>query len=335
MTNSEFARREPVRGEILLLGPVLPVVEATLRANGLGTVQLGEAPDQDVALARVAPEVRGVAGSFAAPVDAALFDRLPRLEIIASFGAGYDNVDTRAAAARGIVVTNSPGVLTEEVADTALGLLLATVRELPQANRYLLAGKWLDAPYPLTGTLRRKTVGIFGLGRIGKAIARRCEAFGLAIAYHGRTRQAEVSYAYYPTLIELARAVDILMVMAPGGPETRNAVDAEVLRALGPDGVLVNMARGSLVDEPALIEALASRTIHAAGLDVFADEPRVPAALLALDNVVLLPHVGSATVHTRDAMGKLVADNLVSWFAGRGPLTPVPETPWPARPRRG
>jgi lactate dehydrogenase-like 2-hydroxyacid dehydrogenase len=315
-------------GEILLLGPVLPIVEATLREHGLGAVRLWEEPDQEAAMARAAEEVRGVTGSFAAHLDTALLDRLPRLEIIANFGVGYDNVDAHAAAARGIVVTNTPDVLTEEVADTALGLLLATVRELPQADRYLRAGRWIDAPYPLTGTLREKTVGIFGLGRIGKAIARRCEAFGLKVAYHGRGRQADVSYAYYPSLMELARAVDILVVMAPGGPETKNAVGAEVLRALGPDGVLVNVARGSLVDEAALIAALTSGTIRAAGLDVFADEPRVPAGLVALDNVVLLPHVGSASTHTRDAMGKLVADNLVSWFAGRGPLTPVPETPW-------
>ncbi len=315
-------------GEILLLGPVLPIVEATLHAHGLDTVRLWEAPDLDAALARAASEARGVTGTFGERLDAATFDRLPRLEIVANFGVGYDNVDTHAAAARGIVVTNSPDVLTDEVADTALGLLLATVRELPQADRYLRAGSWLTKPYPLTGTLREKTVGIFGLGRIGKAIARRCEAFGLKIAYHGRARQEGVGYPYFPTLVELARAVDILIVVAPGGPETKNAVDAEVLRALGPEGVLVNLARGSLVDEPALIAALASRSIHAAGLDVFADEPRVPAALIALDNVVLLPHVGSASVYTRDAMGKLVADNLVSWFAGKGPLTPVPETPW-------
>lgn len=314
--------------EILLLDPVLPIIEATLRAHGLGAVRLWEAPDRDLALASAAGAVRGVTGSFAERVDAALFERLPRLEIVANFGVGYENVDARAAAARGIVVTNTPDVLSEEVADTALGLLLATVRELPQADRFLRAGKWLEKPYPLTSTLREKTVGIFGLGRIGKAIARRCEAFGLKLAYHGRARQPEVNYAYFPTLVELARAVDILIVMAPGGPATRNAVGEEVLRALGPDGVLINMARGSLVDEPALIAALASRTIRAAGLDVFADEPRVPEALRALDNVVLLPHVGSASVHTRDAMGKLVADNLVSWFAGKGPLTPVPETPW-------
>jgi lactate dehydrogenase-like 2-hydroxyacid dehydrogenase len=255
-------------------------------------------------------------------------DALPNLEIIANFGVGYDNVDAAEAARRGIVVTNTPDVLNEEVADTALGLLLATVRQLPQADRYLRAGKWLEKPFPLTSTLRERRAGILGLGRIGKAIAKRLEAFGISVAYHGRNRQPDVAYPYYPTLVGLAEAVDILVVITPGGAETKNMVNADVLRALGPNGILINVARGSVVDEPALIEALRSRTILSAGLDVFAQEPKVPQELIDMDHVVLLPHVGSGSVHTRDAMGKLVADNLLSWFAGRGPLTPVTETPW-------
>jgi lactate dehydrogenase-like 2-hydroxyacid dehydrogenase len=312
--------------EILLLAPS-PVIEDLLRAHGLGVVRGWEAPDLDAELARVGRSVRGLASTYQVRVDARLLDRLPGLEIVAHFGVGYDTVDVAAAAARGIVVTNTPDVLTEEVADTALGLLLCTVRELPQAERYLRAGRWTDAPYRLTDTLQGKTIGIFGLGRIGKAIARRCEAFGLDIAYHGRTHQPEVPYRYCATLLELAHAADVLVVTAPATAVTRNAVDADVLAALGPRGVLVNVARGSLVDEPALVRALSSGTIRAAGLDVFAREPHVPEQLLDMDNVVLLPHVGSASVATRNAMATLVAENLVSWFAGKGPLTPVPETP--------
>jgi lactate dehydrogenase-like 2-hydroxyacid dehydrogenase len=219
------------------------------------------------------------------------------------------------------------------VADTALGLLIMTARELSASERWLRAGLWASkGPYPLTpGTLRGKTVGIVGLGRIGKAIATRCEAFGLMIAYHGRSRQADVPYRFYPSLVEMAREVDVLMVVAPGGPETLHMIDAAVLEALGPHGILINVGRGSVVDEQALITALRRKAIFAAGLDVFEDEPHVPAELLAMDRVVLLPHVGSASVHTRQLMGQLVVDNIASFAAGQGPLTPVAETPWPPR----
>jgi lactate dehydrogenase-like 2-hydroxyacid dehydrogenase len=240
---------------------------------------------------------------------------------------GYDHIDAKWAAARGIVVTNTPDVLTEEVADTALGLLLCTVRELPQAERYLRAGKWLEEDYPLTrATLRDRTVGIIGLGRIGKAIARRLDAFGVPVVYHGRNPQPGVPYRFYANLVEMARDADVLMVVTPGGPATKNLIDAKVLAALGSDGILINMSRGSVVDEPALIAALQTGKILSAGLDVFANEPRVPRELIEMENVVLFPHVGSASVYTRDAMGQLVVDNLLSWAAGTGPLTPVPES---------
>lgn len=263
-----------------------------------------------------------------APVDAALLDRLPKLEIIASFGVGYDHIDAAAAGRRGVVVTNTPDVLTEEVADTALGLLIGTVRQLPQAERYLRAGKWREANFPLSPSLRDRSVGIYGMGRIGRAIARRLDAFGVPVAYFSRTAHADVPYPYHPDLVALARNVDTLIAIAPGTPETRAAINAEVLAALGPRGILINVARGSVVDEPALIEALKTGTILSAGLDVFADEPNVPAELIAMEHVVLLPHVGSAALYTRQAMAQLTIDNLVSWFEGRGPLTPVPETPW-------
>lgn len=273
-----------------------------------------------------ASSVRGIAAMTT--IDAAFIDALPKLEIIANFGVGYDAVDARHAASRGIVVTNTPDVLTEEVADTTLGLLINTVRELPRAEEWLRQGRWVrEGAYRLTpASLRGRRAGIFGMGRIGKAIARRLEAFGLSIAYHNRRPVDDVSYEYHPTLASLARAVDTLISVAPGGASTLKAVNAEVLEALGPDGVFINIGRGSTVDEAALASALSRGAIRAAGLDVFADEPNVPEALLSLPNVSLLPHVGSASVHTRRAMADLCVDNLASWFGGKGPITPVSES---------
>jgi lactate dehydrogenase-like 2-hydroxyacid dehydrogenase len=260
-------------------------------------------------------------------------ERLPKLEIVANFGVGYDAVDIKAAAERGVIVTNTPDVLTEEVADTALGLLLMTAREFSAAERYLRAGRWAkEGPYRLTpATMRDRTVGIVGLGRIGMAIARRLEAMLVPVVYHNRSPRTDVPYRHYPDLKSMAAEVDTLMIVLPGGVATKNLVDAEILKALGPNGILINIGRGSVVDEPALIDALEDGTILAAGLDVFAKEPHVPEALTAMENVVLLPHVASASVHTRDAMGQLVADNLISWFAKGKPLTPVAETPWPRK----
>nr|WP_181449484.1 2-hydroxyacid dehydrogenase [Azospirillum thermophilum] len=293
--------------------------------------RLWEAADPQALLAEVGPRIRGLAAGGHVPIDGALMDRLPALELVANFGVGYDKVDVAAAAARGVVVTNTPDVLTEEVADLALGLLLATVRRLPQADRFLREGRWLKGAFPLSTSLRGRTIGILGLGRIGKAVARRCEAFGLEVAYHGRHRQEDVAYRYFGSLVEMARDVDVLIVVTPATAQTERLVNAEVLGALGPDGILINVARGSVVDERAVIDALREKRILAAGLDVFEDEPRVPEELIALDNTVLLPHIGSASVHTRQAMGQLVVDNLRSWFAGQGPLTPVPETPVPPK----
>jgi lactate dehydrogenase-like 2-hydroxyacid dehydrogenase len=257
--------------------------------------------------------------------------KFPNLEIISSFGVGYDHVDAKWAGEHGIVVTNTPDVLNEEVADTALGLLLCTVRELPQAERHLRAGQWVNGDYQLTTSLRGRRAGVVGLGRIGKAIARRLEAFGLPVAYHGRTAQAGVPYRYYADLVEMARDVDVMIVITPGGAATRHLINAKVLEALGPNGILINVSRGSVVDQDALIAALTERKILSAGLDVYANEPHVPPALMAMDNVVLLPHVGSGSVPTRNAMNQLVIDNLVAWAAGKKPLTPVPETPWPPK----
>jgi len=315
--------------EILMPAPMHPSVAAGLDDRCV-VHRLWEQADPAAFLATHGHEIRGLAVStLAGRVDDSLFAQLPALEIVANFGVGYDNVDVAAAAARGLVVTNTPGVLDADVADLAVALLLATIRQLPQAERYLREGRWREGNYPLSPTLRGRRVGILGLGGIGKQIARRLEAFDVAIAYHGRSRQEDVGYPWYPTPLALAEACDTLIAILPGGPQTRHIVDAEVLAALGPDGVFINVARGSVVDEEALIAALAKGTILAAGLDVYAQEPEVPEALLALPNAVLLPHVGSASEHTRTAMGRLVADNLISWFSQGLPLTPVPETPFP------
>ncbi len=310
--------------DILMTGPMMAIVEDGLGAAGHTIHRLWQAPDREAFLAEIAPKIRGIATSYAhARVDPALIDRLPALEIISNFGVGYENIDAAYAKSRGIVVTNTPDVLTDETADTAMGLLLMTVRELSRAERYLRAGRWPQAPYPLTpASLTDRRLGIYGLGRVGKAIARRAEAFNMPIAYCGRTRQ-DVPWRYHASLVEMARDVDVLVAAAPGGAATRHAVDAEVLEALGPTGILVNVGRGSLVDTEALIEALESRAILAAGLDVYEDEPRVPERLIACDNAVLLPHVGSASIPTREAMARLTRDNLLGWFREGRALTAV------------
>jgi lactate dehydrogenase-like 2-hydroxyacid dehydrogenase len=320
------------KADVLLLGPPRPLVVDGLSA-ALTVHKLADAKDRNAFFAEIAPRVRAMAiCGPVEPINGALMSRFPRLEIVSSFGVGYDHVDAKWAGAHGITVTNTPDVLNEEVADTALGLLLCTVREFPQAERYLRAGKWLEKAYPLSkGTLRDRTVGMVGMGRIGKAIARRLDAFGVPVVYHSRHPQPGVSYRYYPDLIEMARAVDTLMIIVPGGPATQNLIGEKVFDALGPNGIVINMARGSVVDEPALITALQERKIMSAGLDVFAKEPEVPKELLAMDNVVLFPHLGSASVATRRAMDQLVVDNLLAWAAGKPPLTPVAETPWPAK----
>jgi lactate dehydrogenase-like 2-hydroxyacid dehydrogenase len=260
-------------------------------------------PNPDLWLAEWAPRIRAVAMSGGhAKLDEAFMRQYPKLEIISSFGVGYDNIDAKAAARLGVTVTNTPGV-----------------RE----------GQWTaKGAFPLSPSLRGRTVGILGLGRIGKAIATRVSAFGLDVVYHSRNAQTDVPYHYYPSLVDMAKASDVLIVVAPGGPGTRHIINAEVLKALGPDGVLINVARGSLVDEEALIEALRNKTILAAGLDVFENEPIVPQELIGLENTVLLPHVGSASVKTRRAMAECVVSNLFAWADGKPPLTPVPETPW-------
>ncbi len=321
--------------DILVPGQLPEKTQETLDQHFVA-VRIGEPEELD----RLSPDLltrfRGVARGAHFAIARALIDRLPKLEIIANFGVGYDGINLKAAAERGIVVTNTPDVLTEEVADTALGLILMTVRELSAAERHLRAGNWVrEGNYPLTSTLRDRTVGIVGLGRIGMAIARRLDAMQVPVVYHTRHPRTDVGYRYFADLRTMAETVDLLVVVIPGTPETKDLIDREILAALGPSGILINMGRGTVVDEKALIEALRARTILAAGLDVFPDEPNVAPELIALSNTVLLPHVGSASVHTRNAMGQLVVDNLTSWFEKGAPLTPVPETPWRPRQTQG
>jgi lactate dehydrogenase-like 2-hydroxyacid dehydrogenase len=317
--------------DVLLVGAMKPVMMKGFE----GKVNLHhwlDAKDKDAYAREIGSKVKAIAIAHHTKVDDNFLKQFPNVQQVSSFGVGYDHIDAKWAGEHGIIVTNTPGVLDEEVADTALGLLLCTVRELPQSERYVRAGKWAQAQYPLTkATLRDRAVGMVGMGRIGKAIARRLEAFGMPVVYHSRNSQAGVKYKYYPKLLDMARDVDTLMVIVPGGASTKNMINAEVLKALGPRGVVINMARGSVVDEPALIEALKNRTIYSAGLDVFANEPNVPKELLDMDHIVLFPHLGSSTEATRAAMDQLVVDNILAWAAGKPPLTPVAETPYPPK----
>jgi len=315
------------KADVVMFGPK-PIIEDALEKAGFTLHRAFAASDQEAFITSIAPKVRAIAAVAGhGPVSGAIMSRFPKLEIVSSFGVGYDHIDAKWAGEHGIIVTNTPDVLNEEVADTALGLTLSTVRHLPQAEKYLRAGNWpKHGDYQLTPSLRDRTVGIVGMGRIGKAIARRLDAMQVPVVYHTR-RPTDVPYRHYPSLTGMARDADVLIVITPGGAATKNLVNAEVLEALGPDGILINVARGSVVDEPALIKALQDKPILSAGLDVFVDEPNVPAELMAMENVVLLPHVGSASEPTRRAMDTLVADNIIAWFAGKGPLTPVPETP--------
>ncbi len=298
--------------DLLQTQKLLDTCEAGL-AERYTVHKLHEAKDREAFLAEVAPRIRAIAGGN---VDAALMDRLPKLEIIANMGVGYDSIDTDAAKSRNIRVTNTPDVLNDAVAEIAIVLMMALSRQVPQADRFVREGRWEQGQYPFTSELRGKTVGILGLGRIGKEIAARAQALKMRIVYHGRHRQPTEPHVYYEDLEAMARDSDWLVIVAPGSASTRGIVSRKVLEALGPEGRLVNVARGSLIEEQAMIELLETGGLGGAGLDVFADEPHVPERLRRLDNVVLTPHYASATRTTRDAMGALVLKNLEAWFAG-------------------
>lgn len=308
--------------DLLVMGPYTDEELAAL-ARHFTVHRLWEAPDREAFLAAIAPKVRAIGTRGEIGASAELIAMLPRLEIIACHGVGTDAIDLGAARARGIRVTNTPDVLTEDVADMGWALLLATARRIPCGDRYVRSGAWAKGHMPLTRRVQGKRLGIVGLGRIGSAVARRAAGFGMQVAYSGRSRHADAPWTWHPDPVALARESDFLIVCAAGGERTRNLIGAEALKALGPEGIVVNIARGSVVDETALLAALRDGTIAAAGLDVFWNEPRIDPAFATLENVVLQPHNASGTIETRAAMGRLVRENLVAHFAGQKLPTPV------------
>lgn len=308
--------------EIVIVGPMYPACQARLEAE-FTAHKLWEAADRDAFLRNVADRVRGIAVYALHGCQAALIEALPRVEIIACMGIGVDRIDLACARKRGIRVTNTPDVVTPDTADTAMALMLAVERRIPQGDRFVRSGEWVNGDFAFGRSIGKRRLGIIGLGRIGSAIAKRAQAFDMEIAYHGPREKAGAPYRYVADLVELAEWAEILVAACPGGEATRNLVNGRVIAALGPEGSLINISRGSVIDEPALIAALQSGTLGAAGLDVFATEPRVPEALRAMDNVVLSPHIGTQTHDARRAMGDLTVDNLHAHFAGRELLSPV------------
>ncbi len=311
-----------MKPELLQIVPMSARLEGQL-SDMFTAHRLWEAPDRAGFLARLGAGARAVATDGHAGVPPDVLAALPGVEIVASYGVGYDGIDIAACRARGIRVTNTPDVLNDAVAELTLGLMLALCRRIPQADRFTRAGRWTSGGFGLTGELTGAHAGILGLGRIGKEIATRLQAFRMRVSYHGRREQPFQPYVYYADLEEMAREVDWLIVIAPGSAETKGIVSRRVLEALGPEGALVNVARGALIDEPALVELLGDGRLGGAALDVFEAEPRVPEALLGLENVVLSPHQGSATTKTRTAMGDLVAANLRAYLRGDPLITPV------------
>jgi len=311
-----------MKPDLLLLCPLFPATMAQLDA-AYTVHRYWQAADRDAFVAGLADRITAATTAGHEGMSVELMGKFPKLKIVSCFGVGVDGIDVPAARRLGIAVTNTPDVLTECVADNTLALVLATMRRTVFNDRFVRAGNWLKGGAPLGDKVSGSRMGIIGLGRIGKAIAKRAEAFGMTVAYHSRNKQAGVPYDYYEKPAELARDVKILVVACPGGKETERIVSSEVIAALGKDGYLINVSRGSTIDEPALVDALVNGRLAGAGLDVFVAEPKVPEALLKLDNVVLQPHVSSGTHWTRAAMGQLVVDNLEAYFAGRPLLTQV------------
>ncbi|MFH9469682.1 2-hydroxyacid dehydrogenase [Streptomyces clavifer] len=309
---------------VLQVSALLPSLESALSEH-YRTVRLPELPDPAEYLRIHGDEVVAAVTSARVGVSDALMDALPRLGAIVHFGVGYETTDVARARARGTDVSNTPDVLTDCVADLAVGALIDVMRRMSAADRYVRAGGWSTAPFPLASRVTGKRVGILGLGRIGRAVAQRLEGFGVQVAYCTRTPVPGVGYHHLPTAEALAEACDALVVTVAGGRGAEGLVSAAVLEALGPQGYLVNVARGSVVDEPALVAAVEARRIAGAALDVFTDEPNIPRALLESDRVVLLPHIASATRETRAAMGDLALRNLQRFMTEGVLLTPVPE----------
>jgi len=308
---------------VLALGSLLPAEMEQLEAQ-YNVIKLWREVDPDRTLHTHAAQIQGIVSTYNGPgVSAKLMEALPNLEVIAQFGVGVDNIDLGVAQTRQIAVSNTPDLLTDDTADTALSLLLAVSRRIVEGDMYVRTGNWANGPLPLGSSLSGKVVGVVGLGRIGQAIARRCAAFNMMVVYHGPREKLDQPYRYYSDLVEMARDVDYLVLACVGGEGTRHLVSRSVLEAMGQKSFLINIARGSVVDELALVEMLVNRRIGGAGLDVFAHEPHVPDELKSMDNVVLTPHIGSATLETRAKMGQLVIDNLAAHFDGRSLLTPV------------
>jgi hydroxypyruvate reductase len=320
----ESPETELSKPEILAVAKLAPFLMTPLRESFVVHDQIHQS--DPAAFAATAGQIRAIVGGGESKVARSLMDQLPALEMISIMGVGYDGVDVAAALERKIPVTHTPGVLNDDVADLAIGLMLCVSRRLPQADQYVRTGRWArDGAMPLARKMSGARLGIVGLGRIGQAIAHRATAFDMSIAYTARNAKAGVSYRYYPTAEALAAQVDFLVVITPGGAGTRHLINADVLKALGPDGYLINVARGSVVDEAALIDALKNGVIAGAGLDVFEKEPHVPEAFWSMDNVVLAPHLGSSTQQTRQAMADLAAANLRAHFEGKPLISPVPE----------
>ena len=311
-----------VKPEILVLVPIYAPTLAELE-HEFTVHKLWEARDSEMLVKDVSRSVRAVVTSGSSGIEARLIEALPKLEIIGCFGNPRGTVDLALTTRRGVVVTNTPDSITADVADLAMGLIVAAMRRIAEADRFVRAGRWRSELLPPGSGLGGKTCGIIGLGAIGSGIAKRAEAFRMTVRYHGPRRKADVAYAFDPDLESLARASDCLVVACPSTPQTRGLVNARVLDALGPDGYLVNIARGPIVDEQALIAALRERRIAGAGLDVYWDEPRVPPELFAMEQVVLAPHIGSTTREVREERGRKLLANLRAHFAGRPVPSPV------------
>ena len=313
-----FVSRPEILVAIKLWPPYMEMLRATYVVHDRTHIE------DPAAFAAIAPRIRGVAASGESKVSAALIEQMTALEVISVFGVGYDGVDVAAARARGIPVSNTPDVLTDDVADLGVALMLCIARRIPHADKFVRAGQWPSGPLPLSRKVSGARLGMVGLGRIGQAMATRAEGFGMSIAYTTRNRKPDCAYPWYPSAQALASEVDFLIVITPGGAATRGLINAQVLAALGPKGYLINVARGSVVDQAALVQAVTTGGIAGAALDVFEDEPNVPAELRTCENVVLTPHMASGTWETRRAMAKLAFDNLQAHFSGKALLTPVP-----------
>ncbi len=317
-----------MRPEVIVLAPIYTPAITALEAE-YTVHKLWELPDQSL----LPKNVRAAVTSGLVGFDAGILEKFPDIGIVACFGVGHGTLDLTAATKRNVVVTNTPNSSADAVADVGLGLILAVMRRLCEADRFVRAGRWPQGGFPLATGLKEKTCGIVGLGKIGRGIAARVTACGMSVSYYGRGKKPDVDYRYFSDVEEMAAASDCLVVSCAARPETHHLVNAEVLLALGPQGILVNIARGSIVDQPALVTALKSGGISGAGLDVYEDEPNVPQELMAMENVVLLPHIGTSTRDIREERSRIVLENLRRYFAGEPPLTPVSATDAGARAR--